>query len=48
MAAPASPAAQAEVAALKEESQEAEGGFTAIRRKAIHYAKSATQQSRKK
>ena len=48
MVAPASPAAMAEVDALREESQEAEGGFTAIRRKAIHYAKSATQQSRKK
>lgn len=48
MAAPASPAAQAEVAALREESAEAAGGFTAVRRKALHYSKNTTQQSRKK
>ena len=48
MAAPASPAAQAEVAALQEESKDAQGGFSALKRKAIHYAKSTTQQSRKK
>ncbi len=47
-AAPASPVAQAEVDALKEESAQAPGGFTSIARKAMHYAKSTTQQSRKK
>jgi hypothetical protein len=47
-AAPGSPVAQAEAFALRDESQEAERGFSAIKRKAIHYAKTATQQSRKK
>lgn len=47
-AAPASPAAMAEVAALQDESAAAPGGFSALKRKAIHYARSTTQQSRKK
>lgn len=48
MAAPASPVAQAEVSALKDESTVAQEGFSALRRKALHYSKSATQQSRKR
>jgi hypothetical protein len=48
MAAPASPVAQAEVSALKDESSVAEEGFSALRRKALHYSKSTTQQSRKR
>jgi Ca-activated chloride channel family protein len=46
--APASPAAMAELDALNEEVAQAPGGFTSITRKAIHYAKSTTQQSRKR
>lgn len=46
--APASPMAAAEIAALNEEVAQAPGGFTAIARKAMHYAKSTTQQSRKR
>jgi hypothetical protein len=38
----------AEVEALKEESAQAPAGFTAMTRKSIHYAKSTTQQSRKR
>ena len=48
MAAPASPEAQAEVEALRDESVAAPEGFSALRRKALHYSKSATQQSRKR
>ncbi|MEA2575203.1 MAG: Ca-activated chloride channel [Chloroflexia bacterium] len=46
--APASPAAMAEVQALEQESQVAEGGFDAMTRKAVHYAQSVTRQSRKR
>jgi Ca-activated chloride channel family protein len=46
--APASPAAMAEAQVLEQESKAAEGGFTAITRKAVHYAQSAVRQSRKK
>lgn len=45
--APASPAAAAEATLLQEESKEASGGLGAMRRKAIHYAKTVRQQSRK-
>lgn len=47
-AAPASPAAQAEAHALERESIVAEQGFDAATRKAVHYAKSTTRQSRTK
>ncbi|MEO5952896.1 MAG: VWA domain-containing protein, partial [Chloroflexia bacterium] len=46
--APASPAAMAEAAALDDERAQAPSGFTSIARKAMHYAKSTTQQSRKR
>ncbi|HYO50787.1 MAG TPA: VWA domain-containing protein [Chloroflexia bacterium] len=46
--APASPVASAEAMTLKEESAAATQGFGAFQRKALHYAKSARQQSRKK
>lgn len=46
--APASPAAMAEVQALEQESQVAEGGFDAMTRKAVHYAQSTSRQSRKR
>jgi len=44
--APSSPAAQAQVAQLEAESQEATGGFAALRRKALHYSKSNSLQNR--
>ena len=44
--APASPAAQAEVAKLRAEGQEATGGFAALRRKALHYSKANSLQNR--
>ncbi len=46
MVAPASPMAMAEANALESDSSEAEGGFNAIKRKAIHYTQSARRQSR--
>jgi Ca-activated chloride channel family protein len=46
--APASPAMQAEIAELKEEAAKAKEGLTARARKAMHYAHSATRQSRKR
>jgi Ca-activated chloride channel family protein len=45
--APASPVAAAEAVKLREESQQAPEGFGAMKRKAMHYARSITQQSRK-
>jgi Ca-activated chloride channel family protein len=46
--APASPAAQAEAEALREESAQAPAGFSAMRRKGMHYDKSTRQQGRTK
>jgi Ca-activated chloride channel family protein len=46
--APASPAAMAQAQELVQESVAAETGFTAITRKAVHYAQSASRQSRKR
>jgi Ca-activated chloride channel family protein len=48
MAAPASPVAQAEAQALRQESTDAEQGFDALKRKALHYTQSVRRQSRKK
>jgi Ca-activated chloride channel family protein len=45
--APASPMVQAEAQALAQESQDAEGGLTSLKRKAIHYAKASRLQNRK-
>lgn len=47
-AAPASPAAQAEVQALEDESVQAREGFSGMMRKALHYNQSTQRQSRKK
>ncbi|MDQ2808369.1 MAG: VWA domain-containing protein [Chloroflexota bacterium] len=41
-----SPVAQAAAASLQAESQEATGGFAALRRKALHYSKSNSLQNR--
>jgi len=46
--APASPVAQSEADALKEESVQAPGGFAPMKRKAMHYDKSTRQQGRAK
>jgi hypothetical protein len=48
MAAPASPAAMAEAMSLEEDSTEAASGFTARKRKAVHYDQSTRRQSREK
>jgi hypothetical protein len=45
--APASPAVAAEAAKLQEESAQAPEGLDAMKRKAMHYARSITQQNRK-
>jgi len=46
--APASPVAQAEAQALSQESAQAPGGFSAMKRKEMHYDKSTRQQGRRK
>jgi Ca-activated chloride channel family protein len=46
--APASPAAQADAAALDAEAAQAPSGFSALKRKALHYSQATRRQSRKK